>query len=278
MKEDVKSKIKSTNGNKAFGFIDKIKKRVFFWNRKVENDKLDVLKQELELDDHSLTLEKLSEKYGVDLDKGLTESQAAEILKRDGQNVLTPPPTTPEWVKFLKTMTSGFALLLWAGSIMCFAAYGISASTDPNTQTDNLWLGSVLCVVVIITGCFSYFQEAKSSKIMDSFKNLVPQYAVVIRDDLKSEISAENIVLGDLLEVKFGDSIPADIRIIRSQGFKVDNSSLTGESEPQSRSTECTNENPIETKNLAFFGTNAVEGNYIVAYSHFDIIYYSRNG
>ena len=61
-------------------------------------------------------------------------------------------------------------------------------------------------------------------------------------------------------QVKFGDRIPADLRILESKGFKVDNSSLTGESEPQSRSPEFTHENPLETKNLAFFSTNAVEG------------------
>ena len=66
--------------------------------------------------------------------------------------------------------------------------------------------------------------------------------------------------MGDLVEVKFGDRIPADIRLVEAHSFKVDNSSLTGESEPQSRSTEFTHENPLETKNLAFFSTNAVEG------------------
>lgn len=60
--------------------------------------------------------------------------------------------------------------------------------------------------------------------------------------------------------MKFGDRIPADIRIIEARGFKVDNSSLTGESEPQSRGSDFTNENPLETKNLGFFSTNAVEG------------------
>merc|ERR1712088_722334 len=60
--------------------------------------------------------------------------------------------------------------------------------------------------------------------------------------------------------VKFGDRLPADIRVTESMGFKVDNSSLTGESEPQARSNEHTHENPLETKNLAFFSTNAVEG------------------
>jgi sodium/potassium-transporting ATPase subunit alpha len=51
-----------------------------------------------------------------------------------------------------------------------------------------------------------------------------------------------------------------DIRVLSSQSFKVDNSSLTGESEPLSRSPDCTHENPLETKNLAFFSTFAVEG------------------
>ena len=60
--------------------------------------------------------------------------------------------------------------------------------------------------------------------------------------------------------MKFGDRIPADIRVIEARGFKVDNSSLTGESEPQSRGADFTHENPLETKNLAFFSTNAVEG------------------
>lgn len=66
--------------------------------------------------------------------------------------------------------------------------------------------------------------------------------------------------MGDVVEVKGGDRIPADLRIITAASCKVDNSCLTGESEPQSRSPEFTNENPLETKNLAFFSTNCVEG------------------
>jgi sodium/potassium-transporting ATPase subunit alpha len=95
---------------------------------------------------------------------------------------------------------------------------------------------------------------------MESFKNLVPQSALVIRDGQKQTVKAEEVCRGDIVEVKFGDRIPADIRIIEARQFKVDNSSLTGESEPQSRGPEFTNENPLETKNLAFFSTNAVEG------------------
>ncbi|XP_055500655.1 sodium/potassium-transporting ATPase subunit alpha [Leucoraja erinacea] len=234
-----------------------------------ENDKrakkpkkmdLDELKKEVSMDDHKLTLDQLHQKYGTDLNRGLTVDRAKEILLRDGPNSLTPPPRTPEWVKFCRQLFGGFSILLWTGAILCFLAYGIQVATVEEPANDNLYLGVVLSTVVIITGCFSYYQEAKSSKIMDSFKNMVPQQALVIRDGEKSSINAENVVLGDLVEVKGGDRIPADLRIISAHGCKVDNSSLTGESEPQSRTPEFSNENPLETKNIAFFSTNCVEG------------------
>ena len=95
---------------------------------------------------------------------------------------------------------------------------------------------------------------------MESFKNMVPQYALCLRDGDKVTIPATELTLGDIIEVKFGDRMPADMRVLEARSFKVDNSSLTGESEPQSRSPEFTHENPLETKNLAFFSTNAVEG------------------
>ena len=86
----------------------------------------------------------------------------------------------------------------------------------------------------------------------------------MVRGGEKLTIRAEDIVVGDVVEVKFGDRIPADIRVIEARQFKVDNSSLTGESEPQSRGPEFTHENPLETRNLAFFSTNAVEGEFFL--------------
>ncbi|XP_056287553.1 sodium/potassium-transporting ATPase subunit alpha-1 isoform X1 [Pseudoliparis swirei] len=235
------------------------KKKAKAKGKKKEKD-MDELKKEVDMDDHKLTLDELNRKYGTDLNNGLTGAKAAEILIRDGRNVLTPPPTTPEWVKFCKQMFGGFAMLLWTGAVLCFLAYGIQAAMEDEPANDNLYLGVVLSAVVIITGCFSYYQEAKSSKIMDSFKNMVPQQALVVRDGEKKNINAEEVVVGDLVEVKGGDRIPADLRIISAHGCKVDNSSLTGESEPQSRTPDFSNDNPLETRNIAFFSTNCVEG------------------
>ncbi|XP_041267061.1 sodium/potassium-transporting ATPase subunit alpha-1 [Onychostruthus taczanowskii] len=226
---------------------------------KKERD-MDELKKEVVMDDHKLSLDELHRKYGTDLNRGLTTARAAEILARDGPNALTPPATTPEWVKFCRQLFGGFSLLLWIGAILCFLAYGIQSLMGEEANNDNLYLGVVLAAVVIITGCFSYYQEAKSSKIMESFKNLVPQQALVVRNGEKMSINAEGVVVGDLVEVKGGDRIPADLRIISAHGCKVDNSSLTGESEPQTRSPDFSHENPLETRNIAFFSTNCVEG------------------
>nr|DBA15893.1 TPA: hypothetical protein GDO54_003347 [Pyxicephalus adspersus] len=221
---------------------------------------MDDLKKEVAMTEHKMSVEEVCRKYNTDCVQGLTLSKAAEILARDGPNALTPPPTTPEWIKFCRQLFGGFSILLWIGAILCFLAYGILAGTEDDPSNDNLYLGIVLAGVVIITGCFSYYQEAKSSKIMESFKNMVPQQALVIREGEKMQLNAEEVVVGDLVEIKGGDRVPADLRIISAHGCKVDNSSLTGESEPQTRSPDCTHDNPLETRNVTFFSTNCVEG------------------
>ncbi|CAK9303684.1 unnamed protein product [Gordionus sp. m RMFG-2023] len=218
------------------------------------------LKKEVEMDEHIIPLQELFKRLGTDPEKGLSTEQAQFIFARDGPNSLTPPAQTPEWIKFAKQLFGGFATLLWIGAILCFLAYGIQSATYRNVSKDNLYLGVVLMSVVIITGIFSYYQEAKSSRIMESFAKMIPQHAVVWRNGVKTELKVEELVVGDVVDVHFGDRVPADLRILKSHGFKVDNSSLTGESEPQSRSPDNTSENPLETKNLAFFSTNAVEG------------------
>ena len=162
---------------------------------------LDDLKKELEVNDHKLTAEELYKKYQCNPETGLSSAQAKANLERDGPNALTPPPTTPTWIKFLKTLFGGFSMLLWLGAVLCFLAYSIQASTLEEPPDDNLYLGVVLTFVVVITGIFSFYQENKSSKIMESFASLVPQYALCLRDGDKVTIKAEELTLGDIVEV-----------------------------------------------------------------------------
>jgi sodium/potassium-transporting ATPase subunit alpha len=82
----------------------------------------------------------------------------------------------------------------------------------------------------------------------------------VIRDGEKGTVMSADLVVGDIVEVKYGERIPADLRIIQASSLKVDNSCLTGEAEPQSKTPQCTHEHPLETENMVFFSTSAVEG------------------
>ncbi|KAM7114883.1 potassium-transporting ATPase alpha chain 2 [Molossus nigricans] len=225
-----------------------------------KNHHKEELTKEIVLDDHKLSNKELENKYHTNIVTGLSSTQAAELLVRDGPNTLSPPKETPEIIKFLKQMVGGFSILLWVGAILCWIAFGIQYSNDKSSSLDNVYLGTVLALVVILTGIFAYYQEAKSTNIMASFSKMIPQQALVIRDSEKKTIPAEQLVVGDIVEIKGGDQIPADIRLLFAQGCKVDNSSLTGESEPQSRSCEFTDDNPLETKNIGFYSTTCLEG------------------
>ena len=179
-----------------------------------KNDKKDLnnLKQELELDDHKISIKEFLNRHGTSLESGLSSNEASTRLERDGFNELTPPKTTPEWIKFCKQLFGGFSTLLWTGAILCFIAYFLETRTNPNAMKDNLYLGIVLATVVIITGVFSYFQESKAANIMESFKNLVPDQACVVRNGQPQTINARELVVGDVVKVKGGDRIPADLR------------------------------------------------------------------
>ncbi|XP_010573569.1 PREDICTED: potassium-transporting ATPase alpha chain 1-like, partial [Haliaeetus leucocephalus] len=221
------------------------------------------MKKEMDVDDHKLDVNDLELKYSTSITKGLVEAVAAERLLRDGPNELRPPRGTPECVKFGRQLAGGLQCLMWVAAAICLIAYGVQEGEGDRGSSDNLYLAIALIAVVVVTGCFGYYQEFKSTNIIASFKNLVPQQATVIREGDKLQINANELVVGDLVEIKGGDRVPADIRIISAQGCKVDNSSLTGESEPQTRSPECTHDSPLETRNIAFFSTMCLEGAYL---------------
>ena len=221
----------------------------------LEEEERQNLKRNVVVTAHLEDLNELLGRLGVNPATGLTSRDAERLLKDHGTNVLTPPKSTPTWIKFLKELTGFFSLLLWAGAGLCFVGYTIDRSED------HLFLGVVLVFVVVVTGVFSFVQNSKSENLMNSFKDLLPPRVKIIRDGHSDEVTALNIVPGDIVLVEGGDLIPADLRVLEcSDNFHVDNAALTGESEPQKRKTVCTNDDPLETKNLCFFGTQVPEG------------------
>nr|CAI99406.1 P-type ATPase [Flabellia petiolata] len=218
------------------------------------------LRKDIPIVEHTWTTEKLLKHFNIESVAGLTSAQVQQQESQFGKNQLTPPKTIPAWLKFLHQFQNFFAILLLVGGVFCFTAYALSSDDDT-----NLYLGVVLMLVVFITATFSFLQEAKSEKIMEGFKNLIPKKCRVIRDGTTQVIDAVDLVPGDVVEMSDGDQVPADIRVIAATDLKVDNSSLTGESEPQTRVPDVehgTDENgnpkfipPIEAANLAFYTT-----------------------
>jgi P-type E1-E2 ATPase len=82
-----------------------------------------------------------------------------------------------------------------------------------------------------LTGCFSYAQTSKSAEMMAQFENFIPPVATVIRDGQEQQVDAKYIVPGDVVVIKGGENIPCDVVINKSNEMKVNNASLTGESE-----------------------------------------------
>ncbi|XP_023312013.1 LOW QUALITY PROTEIN: sodium/potassium-transporting ATPase subunit alpha-4-like [Anoplophora glabripennis] len=219
-------------------------------------------KKDIVLDDHLLSIEEISIRYGTDIDTGLDKEIADQLLELHGPNCLVAPPSKSKLLALIGYIFGGFNVLLWIGAILTFIGYGLSCSQEglEKASVDPLYLGGVLLVVIFFSGFFGFYQEKTSSAIMESFKKMVPKFAMVIRSGSEYAIPSEEIVQGDLVKLYAGDVVPADIRIIEAQNMKVDNSAITGESCPLNRSNECTEIDPLETVNLAFYGTNVVEG------------------
>jgi sodium/potassium-transporting ATPase subunit alpha len=187
--------------------------------------------------------------------KGLDTAFVTQRREDEGPNSLTPPPRESELIKFLKCLFNFFACLLWGGAALCLVGYILQESQD------NLYLCIVLSFVVVCSGCFEYFQNSKASKLMDSFKEMMPKQVTVVRDGAPSVKNAIELVRGDIIKLNAGDCVPADLVILEcTQDAQVDNAALTGESEPQGRKNECTDANAYESKNVAFFGTLVPQG------------------
>ncbi|KAJ3280654.1 hypothetical protein HDU79_011482, partial [Rhizoclosmatium sp. JEL0117] len=214
--------------------------------------------------EHLLSIQDVASKYSVDVNEGkpqdsqgLTAAEAAKRLLENGPNMLTPPKKRHWILRFLDILMGLFNLMLLVSGVLCYVLLGINYAAN----YQNTYLGAILLGVALMNAAIEFYQEQKSAAILDSFLNLIPTQCYVIRDGKTTQISAKELVLGDVVVVRSGDKIPADLLVIGSTELKVDNSSLTGEADPQERQKRNTFENPLEATNLVFNGTLAVAGN-----------------
>jgi magnesium-transporting ATPase (P-type) len=169
--------------------------------------------------------------------EGLSSDTAAARLARDGPNVLPSPATTPAWRHLLAQMGSFFALLLWIASALALLA-GLPQ------------LGGAILVVVVINAVFASVQEHRAERAAERLRDLLPRRVLVVRDGVRSEVDARELVVGDRVVLGIGDRVSADLEVTEVHGLRLDTSTLTGESVPL----------VVEVGEVAAAGTFVTEG------------------
>ncbi|MCR4399619.1 MAG: cation-transporting P-type ATPase, partial [Syntrophomonadaceae bacterium] len=157
--------------------------------------------------------------------QGLTGEEAARRLERYGRNILEKKGGVPLWRKFLVNFVHFFAIMLWVAAVLSFIG-------------DMPELAIACIAVIVINGIFTFWQEFRAEKAIESLQKILPKRARVVRDGQEQDIDAEELVPGDLVVYEAGNSVSADARLIEAREMSVNNSALTGESEPQRRISE----------------------------------------
>ncbi len=181
---------------------------------------------------------------------GLNNGEIQQRLLRYGRNTIREVRHTSLIIRFLMNFTHLMAVLLWIGGIIAFIA-----------QMPQL--GIAIWAVNLINGAFSFWQEFKAEKATEALQKLLPTYASVIRDGTQQRLLAEELVPGDIILLAEGDHISADARLIDDAELRVDQSTLTGESNPVRKTSKALFQNNLahsEMPNLVFAGTSVTAG------------------
>src|SRR3989344_825561 len=199
---------------------------------------------------HSFSLEKTFEKLESS-EQGLSLDIANKRLKRHGANILPEEKPHSKLRLFLSQFQSPLIYILLAASAVVFAMGEIID-------------GSIILAVFLFNAIVGVIQEGKAQNTLLALKKFVETNATVLRDGKEFIIPDRELVPGDVLILQEGERIPADARVILSQSLKIDEASLTGESEPIYKNTEVLERNDLPTaeqKNMVWKGTNIVSGN-----------------
>lgn len=155
---------------------------------------------------------------------GLSTGEALALLAVHGPNRIPTEASVPAWRRFLAEFTHFFAAMLWCAAGLAFVA-GMPQ------------LGVAVVAVVLINGLFSYVQEERAEHAASKLRALLPSQVLVRRDGHPVRLEAADLVPGDLVILAAGDRVPADLRFDATSSCTVDESMLTGESDPVPKQT-----------------------------------------
>jgi magnesium-transporting ATPase (P-type) len=173
---------------------------------------------------HSTALEEVLRRLEVS-ESGLEGDQVRERLERYGYNRLPPPERTGPLKRFLLQFHNVLIYVLIAAAV--------------GTAILEHWVDTgVILGVVLINAIIGFIQEGKAEQALDAIRDMLSPKALVLRDDQRRTIPAEDLVPGDIVFLQAGDKVPADLRLVRTHNMRIDEAVLTGESVAVDKKTD----------------------------------------
>lgn len=194
--------------------------------------------------------------FGTNSKNGLTEEEVKKRQNKYGKNRLKDKPKENIFVKFIKQFNDFMIIILIIASIV--------SAVISTLQGQNDYIDSIIIIgIVILNALMGVIQETKAEQSIEALKKMTPPHAKVVRNGHTKEVLAEDLVPGDIIILEAGNYVPADARLIECFNLKIEESSLTGETEGIEK-----NENIIvnkdaqlgDQKNMAFMSSIVVNG------------------
>ena len=203
---------------------------------------------------YALTPDDVAAKVDVDPATGLPAAKAAERLAANGPNALAAEKPAPGWQRFLAQYKSYMQIILVAAAIASLAIGQITT-------------GVAVLLITALNALGGLRQQGKAESAMNALQSMLKTSARVRRDGTEVKIDADQVVVGDVVLLSAGDDVCADGRIIEATSLQIDESALTGESVPASKSVAVvTDTNPVlgDQSNMAFMNTPVTHGSGVI--------------
>lgn len=192
---------------------------------------------------------------------GLTEEQVEKNRDLYGENTITKGQEDSILKKIYESIINPFTIILLVIAMISMVTNVWLAKPGQEDPTTSI----IIVVLVLISGGIRFVQELRSDKAATNLSKMIVNTATVIREDQSLEVAIEDLVVGDIVKLSAGDMIPADLLLIESRDFFVQQSGLTGESDSVeklalSKMSQSNFDSLLEAEALAFMGTNVISG------------------
>ncbi|MBF1712612.1 magnesium-translocating P-type ATPase [Streptococcus sp. SI1] len=192
---------------------------------------------------------------------GLTEEQVEENRDLYGENELTKGQEDSIVKKIYESIINPFTVILLLIALVSLVTNVWLAKPGQEDPTTFI----IIVVLVLLSGSIRFVQELRSDKAASNLSRMIVNTVTVVREGKEQEIPITELVVGDIIRLSAGDMLPADVLILDSRDFFVQQSGLTGESDAVEKMAldKCEikdTESLLESDSLAFMGTNVISG------------------